>query len=299
MSPYFQDERVTLYHGRAEHILPHLGTFDAVITDPPYGETSLEWDRWPENWPTLAAVAPQLWCFGSFRMFMDRGREFAQWKLAQDIVWEKHNGSNSSNDRFRRVHELAAHFYRGEWSGLYLDPQYTQDATAHTVRRKARPPQWGDIGESSYASEDGGPRLMTSVIYARSCHGHAVNETQKPEALVAPLVAYSVPPRRGSARLLRRQRHDACRRWKARTPGCRDRNARGAMRTHRRATQPAGVDRMSAEYPRGRTSQQVLKAEGHGPDATDRERSANASPDGGPMGAEQPAAAGLDGAKAA
>lgn len=37
----------------------------------------------------------------------------------------------------------------------------------------------------------------------------------------------------------------------------------------------------------------VLKAEGCGPDATDRERPANASPGGGPVGAEQPAAAGL------
>lgn len=35
---------------------------------------------------------------------------------------------------------------------------------------------------------------MGSVIYARSCHGYAVNETQKPEAIVAPLVEYSVPP---------------------------------------------------------------------------------------------------------
>ncbi len=54
-----------------------------------------------------------------------------------------------------------------------------------------------------------------------------------------------------------------------------------------------------SEYPEGRTSQQVLKAEGDGPDATDRNCSANASPDGGPMGAGQPAAAGPDGEKAA
>ncbi len=53
-------------------------------------------------------------------------------------------------------------------------------------------------------------------------------------------------------------------------------------------------------HTRARTSQQVLKAEGDGPDATDRDCSANASPDGGPMGSEQPAAAGLDqGANAA
>ncbi len=48
-------------------------------------------------------------------------------------------------------------------------------------------------------------------------------------------------------------------------------------------------------YPRARTSQQVLKAEGDSPDATDRDCSANASPVGGPMGFGQPAAAGPDG----
>lgn len=39
----------------------------------------------------------------------------------------------------------------------------------------------------------------------------------------------------------------------------------------------------------------VLKAEAARPDATDRERPANASPGGGPVGMEQPAAAGLSG----
>lgn len=126
-------------------------------------------------------------------MFLDKVGQFAGWKLAQDIVWEKHNGSNSANDRFRRLHELALHFYRGKWGTCYKDPQYTNDATARTVRRKKRPPHWGEIGESHYTSKDGGPRLMGSVIYAKSCHGYAVNETQKPEAIVMPLVEYSVP----------------------------------------------------------------------------------------------------------
>lgn len=31
------------------------------------------------------------------------------------------------------------------------------------------------------------------MIRAKSCHGYATNETQKPEAIVAPLIAYSVP----------------------------------------------------------------------------------------------------------
>lgn len=83
------------------------------MTDPPYAETSLVWDRWPQGWLTLAmAVATQMWCFGSTRMFMDRAADFQGWHLSQDIVWEKHNGSNAFADRFRRIHELALHFYQ-------------------------------------------------------------------------------------------------------------------------------------------------------------------------------------------
>lgn len=195
-TPYYQADGITLYCGDALELLPLLPRADAVITDPPYGETSLDWDVWPDGWPDLvAAVAPQVWCFGSMRMFMDKGHQFRGWKLAQDVVWEKHNGSNSSNDRFRRLHELALHFYQGEWKSLFKAPQFTNDAVQKTVRRsKNRTAHWGDIGQSAYVSEDGGPRLMGSVMFAKSCHGYAVNETQKPEDIVAPLLQYSVPP---------------------------------------------------------------------------------------------------------
>jgi site-specific DNA-methyltransferase (adenine-specific) len=35
---------------------------------------------------------------------------------------------------------------------------------------------------------------MRSVQYVRSEHGRAINETQKPEGIVRPLIEYSVPP---------------------------------------------------------------------------------------------------------
>jgi len=34
--PYFEDSAVTIYHGDCAEILPHLGTFDLLLTDPPY-----------------------------------------------------------------------------------------------------------------------------------------------------------------------------------------------------------------------------------------------------------------------
>ena len=35
--PYYQDASVTLYHGDARQIVPMLGRFDLLLTDPPYG----------------------------------------------------------------------------------------------------------------------------------------------------------------------------------------------------------------------------------------------------------------------
>ena len=195
MEPYYQDELVTLYNCDYRDGLDLGLQPDAIVTDPPYAETSLDWDVWPVGWlEDAASLTSTLWCFGSFRMFQEHAAEFSAWKLAQDTVWEKHNGSGASADRFRRVHEFAVQWYRGEWGAIYNAPPKTPDAVRKTVRRKERPPHWGEIEDSNYASEDGGDRLMRSVIKLRSMHGRAINETEKPVPLVNVYVECSVPP---------------------------------------------------------------------------------------------------------
>lgn len=37
MTPYYEDDAVTIYHGDCREILPSLPHFDLVLTDPPYG----------------------------------------------------------------------------------------------------------------------------------------------------------------------------------------------------------------------------------------------------------------------
>lgn len=114
-APYYQDDFVTLYHGDCRELLPHIEG-DVLVTDPPYGETNLAWDSRVDGWPQLAAaVAPQLWCFGSLRMFTATWKEFAGWKHAQEIIWSKPRGTGIETDRFSKSHELAVHFYRGGW----------------------------------------------------------------------------------------------------------------------------------------------------------------------------------------
>jgi site-specific DNA-methyltransferase (adenine-specific) len=36
MIPYYQDLSVTIYHGQAQDIIPHIGSVDHIITDAPY-----------------------------------------------------------------------------------------------------------------------------------------------------------------------------------------------------------------------------------------------------------------------
>lgn len=176
-------------------------SFDLCVADPTYGDTSLEWDSVVDGWIAQAArvLKPNgsLWIFGSMRSLV---RVFAEagemgFKYAQDIVWEKQNGTGFHADRFRRVHEHVVMFYRGAWADVFKAPQVTMDATAKTVRRKKRPAHTGRIEVGSYTSVDGGPRLRTSVIYARNEHGRALHPTQKPLPLLDPIIRFSLPPR--------------------------------------------------------------------------------------------------------
>ena len=193
MTPYYADGRVTLWHGDCRDVLPQLDVqADCVVTDPPYGETSLAWDRWPDGWPTVvAAHTRSMWCFGSLRMFLDRRDEFGGWKLSQDVVWEKHNGSGLHDDRFRRVHEHGLHWYRGDWSDVHhavpieVTGRRAQRSTRGTTPHMSRT---GAVGEW------GTTRIARSVVYAASTHGHALHPTEKPLGILDPLISYACPP---------------------------------------------------------------------------------------------------------
>jgi site-specific DNA-methyltransferase (adenine-specific) len=197
VKPYYADDSVTLWHGDMRQVLPGLDVVaDCVVTDPPYGETSLSWDRWPDGWPdALLHVARSMWCFGSMRMFLDRRDDFGGWKFSQDLVWRKNAGTGMFTDRFKRIHEHATHWYRGEWSTVHhVPPRLTHlGPNKGSIRRTvASGMHIGAVGKATWVED--GTRIAPSVIDAKNLRGNALHPTEKPVPVLGPLIEYACPP---------------------------------------------------------------------------------------------------------
>ena len=201
-APYYEDDLVKLYHGDCRAVMDEidfdtLGLPDLVVTDPPYGETSLTWDTWPHGWPSLVAdYASSMWCFGSMRMFLDRRDEFANWRLSQDVIWAKPRGGVAYPDRATvRTHEIITHWYRGNWSEVY---HHQQRAERHgpgkgTIHRGETGPAWNG-SRRAHSWIDDGTRALSSVIECQTMRMRGTGHpTEKPTGILEPLIAYGCP----------------------------------------------------------------------------------------------------------
>lgn len=202
MTPYYADEQVTLFLGDCREAMHEidfddLGLPDLVVTDPPYGETSLAWDSWPDGWPSVVGdYANSMWCFGSMRMFLGQREEFAGWKFSQDVVWSKNVGGVAYRDRAAvRTHELVTHWYRGDWSAIHHDQQRRDHhgPGKGTIHRGETGPAWNG-SRRAHSWTDDGTRALSSVLSFDTMRMRGTGHpTEKPTGLLEVLIGYGCP----------------------------------------------------------------------------------------------------------
>ena len=141
MTPYYQDDHVTLYHGDAFDVLPALDVVaDVLLTDPPYFRVKLdEWDnQWAKASEFLAwmggfldtakpLIAPNgsVWVFASPAMTSSVERLVGErFRVLNSIRWVKEAG-------WHQKAELAAmRSFLSPWEGIIFAEQYGADGSA-------------------------------------------------------------------------------------------------------------------------------------------------------------------------
>jgi site-specific DNA-methyltransferase (adenine-specific) len=85
-NPYYADDFVTLWHGDCREILPSLGHFDLLLTDPPYGLGANTWD-------TNVKTPKRRWRLHHDEMAWDDATQDVLWLLPvadKAIIWGGH-----------------------------------------------------------------------------------------------------------------------------------------------------------------------------------------------------------------
>jgi len=73
VKPYYQDDAVTIYHGDCREIVPQLGRFDLLLTDPPYG---------------CSATTGRGGAYDGFTIAGDKNTELRDWAISVcDVPW--------------------------------------------------------------------------------------------------------------------------------------------------------------------------------------------------------------------
>lgn len=147
---------VTLYAGDMLEIMPLLGKFDLVLTDPPYGVTEWEWDKLDtEAW--LNAIVPHL--SDEYNLFWFCSPKFAadteiifrehHIPIQSRIVWHRRNmalGSAAKN-KFIDTWEMILHAgtrqlnFPPDWSDAWFDVQIFPVPQTNFTDAKLHPTQ--------------------------------------------------------------------------------------------------------------------------------------------------------------
>ena len=167
MTPYYQDNHCTIYHGDCLEVLPHLDPVDLVLTDPPYGinaNTRTATSRRVGDVQGIKGCAPKLrdhkpvygdkvpfdpskW-LGFPKVILWGGNHYAD-RLPVSacwLVWDKREGTTSDDNADC---ELAwtnlkgpARLHRQLWRGLCMRAEENGKPRLHPTQKPLELMRW-------------------------------------------------------------------------------------------------------------------------------------------------------------
>jgi DNA modification methylase len=192
MKPYYHDDFVTIYHGSAEDIVPTLGKFDLLLTDPPYGigeaagknisrgkkigfkgnGSALAYtrqygnDSW-DNEPVPDHILKICIEFSEFQTIFG-GNYFGMPKSSCWLVWDKDNGSTDFADcelawtNFK----TAVRKFKWRWNGMMQESMSNKEERWHPTQKPMPLMAW-----CIEHADRAGKRPMQTILdpFAGSC----------------------------------------------------------------------------------------------------------------------------------
>ena len=155
MTPYYQDDACTIYHGDCREILPTLGRFDLLLTDPPYG---LKWagtgfakqplldHKEADSWDNLPDKETMILVFASAKKHVVWGGNYLAGHLGPckgPLVWDKMTGKNKFADGEMAWSNVAGtmRIFRHQWCGAFKDSE-RGDRSVHPTQKPVAVMQW-------------------------------------------------------------------------------------------------------------------------------------------------------------
>lgn len=181
------------------------GSVDAVITDPPYGTTNLEWDecidlkRWWSEIRRICKPPSTVIVFGAQPFTTDLINSNRK-EFRYELIWAKTRGVGflDANKRPLRAHENILLFSQ-KWRGpknaklATYNPQFTPGKPYKRASTAVRSGHYGTYRELARDNPTGQRHPLSWQLIA-NCNAHSKHPTQKPLDLVRWLVlSYTNP----------------------------------------------------------------------------------------------------------
>jgi site-specific DNA-methyltransferase (adenine-specific) len=191
------NEKIRLYHADAYERLDDIdtGSVDAVITDPPYGTTQMEWDtaaQWGRLWPLIKDVLKDAGVVVSFSAppyHVDLIQSNRAW-WRYEIVWRKTMGTRylDSNDRPLQGHENIQVFTPKMRESTY-NPQKWDSGQPYNFDHGGRDREhYNDFDSAVERSSSGERHPLTVIQFKNGDNQNNPHPSWKPVGLMRWLV---------------------------------------------------------------------------------------------------------------